>query len=209
MNASRLLPGARGLRIVDIATAVWVAAWIGLGVAIGIEMGHLASLSRTVTADSHAVQTVGSSLSALRDVPFIGSTIGRAASQIEQAGAGTAASAGSTATSIRTLAILLGIAVALLPSVPVLGLYLPLRLNRRREAQAVRRAVAVHGDDPAFEDLLARRALATVGYRDLEQMSAGWRELSEADRRRLADAELERLGIAPARHRATSPPSQR
>jgi hypothetical protein len=205
MNASGLLPSSRGLHIMDIVTAAWVAAWIGLGIAIGIEMGHLADLSRTVTADSRAVQTVGSSLSALHDVPFIGGTIGRAASQIEQAGLGTAASARSTATNIRTLAILLAIAVALLPSVPVLGFYLPLRLNRRREAQAVRRALRRHGDDPAFEALLARRALASVGYRDLERLSTGWREPPDADRRRLAEAELGRLGINPARHQMPPP----
>jgi hypothetical protein len=92
--------------------------------------------------------------------------------------------------------------------VPVLGFYLPLRLNRRRETQAVRRALRLHGDDPALEDLLARRALAAIGYRDLEQLSAGWRELSDADRRRLADVELERLGIAPARPQAPPEPSR-
>jgi hypothetical protein len=142
------------------------------------------------------VQSLGGSLSSLQGVPFVGGAIGRAGHQIQQVGANTAASAHSTASSVHVLAVLLAVAVALLPSVPVLGFYLPLRLNRRREAQAVRRALSRHGDDPAFEAFLARRALASVGYRRLDALSDGWRELPVDERRRLADAELARLGIA-------------
>lgn len=195
MNLSRLMPGPRALLLIDAAMVFWVVAWIGLGVAIGINVEHLTDLSRTVAAEGRAVQTVGKSLSGLGGIPFVGGDVGRAAQQIREAGASAVASGNSSLSAIHTLAVLLAVAVALLPSVPVLGFYLPLRVNRAREARAVRRALLEHGDDPGFEAFLARRAIASLGYRTLQRVPGAWDDIQDGRTDRLAAAELRRLGV--------------
>jgi hypothetical protein len=123
------MPRSRALRLLDVAVALWVAAWIGLGVAVGVNVEHLTSLSRTAVIDGGAVQSVGRSLEPLGAVPFVGGGIARDAVRIEQAGASAVHSGQTSNASIHTLSILLAIAVALLPSMPVFGFYLPVRLG--------------------------------------------------------------------------------
>jgi hypothetical protein len=188
-----MLPSGRALRLLDAATAAWVAVWIGLGVAIGVNVDHLTQLSHSVTLAGSAVQAVGKTLGALGGVPFVGGSIGHAAEQIQQAGASTVASGPSSASSVGTLSWLLAVAVAVLPSAPVLGVYLPLRIGRAREARALARSARDHGRDPHFRDFLARRALASLPYRGLPE--GAW---TAADRDRYAEAELRRLGLDPA-----------
>lgn len=187
-----LLPSGRALRLLDVVTTVWVAVWIALGVAIGINVHRLGRLSHTVTLSGSAVSAVGKALGSLGGLPFVGASIGHAAGQIQQAGASTVASGQASASSVATLSWLLAVAVALLPSVPVLGFYVPLRLQRRRESRALARAARDHGDDPRFRDFLARRALATIPYGSLPD--GGW---SDAERDRLVAAELRRVGLDP------------
>lgn len=194
---THLMPSSRALHLLDVGLAIWVAAWIGLGVAIGFNVHALTHLSHTVVVDGHAVQTVGKSLAPLGGLPFVGGSLHAAAQQVQQAGASAVAGGQSSASSIRALSVLLGIAVALLPSVPVFGFYLPMRLERRRESRALRAAVGRHGSDPAFQAFLARRAVDALGYHQLRQVTDEPWVQPDGDRRALAAAELERLGIDP------------
>jgi hypothetical protein len=194
--------------MLDAALAVWVAAWIGLGVAIGVKVDDLTKLSQTVVVDGRAVETVGRSLGHLGGIPFVGGRISHAAGQITQAGASAVASGQSSASSIHALSYLLAIAVALLPSVPVLAFYLPARLERWRERKALREALRCFSDDPAFHAFLARRAVGTLDYHRLRDVAPlPWAELAEAEYEPLAAAELRRLGIDPKalRRRERSP----
>ncbi len=138
------MPSSRTLAIVDVALAVWVAAWIALGVAIGVNVNDLTGLSRTLVSEGHAVETIGRTLRPLGAAPLVGGSISHAAEQIQQTGANAVSSGHSSASSIKALAVLLAIAVALLPSVAVLGLYVPLRIQRIREERA-RRSTSVRG----------------------------------------------------------------
>jgi hypothetical protein len=192
------MPSSRALHLLDAVMAIWVAAWIALGVAIGVNVGHLSALSDTVAQDGRAVETVGRSLHSLGSLPLIGGEISKDAEQVRQAGASTASSGRRSASSIHALSVLLAIAVALLPSVPVFGFYLPARLERRREAGALRRALRDHGPDPDVEEFLARRAIETLGYHRLRRLSpAPWAEVEAGHRVALAAAELRRLGLDP------------
>lgn len=195
---THLLPSARVMHIVDVALALWVAAWIGLGVAIGVNVSHLRTLSHTIGTDGRAVETVGSSLRSLGTVPIVGATIGRDAGQVQAAGASAVASSATTTSSISALSVLLAVAVALLPSVPVFGFYLPARLERLREAAALRRAARRHAGDPEFEAFLARRAVEALGYHRLREVSTTpWADIEEGRYTALAGAELRRLGLDP------------
>lgn len=197
---ARLTFGASRLGLLDLAVVVWVAVWIALGVAVGSNVARLTDLSHTVTSDGLAIQTVGHSLDALAGVPFVGGGLfGGAAREIQAAGTSAVHSGRSSASAVDALSILLAIAVALLPATPVLGFYLPLRLARRREAQALRRTVREYGRDPAFRAFLARRALDTLGYDRLVTVTpAPWADPPSAPRAALAAAELLRLGIDPS-----------
>lgn len=198
MDTSHLMPGTHALRFIDAALAAWVAAWIALGVAIGIDVDNLTGLSHTVVAEGRAVQTVGASLHALSSVPLVGGEVATAARQVQRAGASAVANGTSSASSIHALSVLLAIAVALLPSVPVFGFYLPLRIRRVRETRALRRAVHDHGEDPAFRSFLARRAIQSLGYEQLSKISqTPWQDLETGRCAELAAAELRRLGIDP------------
>ncbi len=193
---SHLMPSSRVLHLVDAVLAVWVAAWIGLGVAIGVNVRNLTALSHTVARDGQAVETIGRSLESLHDLPFVGSQVGKDAIQVQDAGASTVSGATSSASSIRALSVLLAIAVALLPSVPVFGVYLPARIKRAREAAALRRALLEQGATREFEAVLARRALTTLGYRRLRSASRSpWSDLEAGRYSALAGAELDRLGV--------------
>lgn len=195
---TQLLPGKRALHVLDALAIVWVAGWIGLGVAIGLNVRDLTTISHTVQTDGRAVQTVGNSLQSLGGVPLIGGTISKDARQVQRAGASAVASGASSASSIHALSVLLAIAVALLPSVPVFGFYLPLRIERRREAAALRRTLRRHGHDPELEAFLARRAVEALGYHRLQRItSAPWAALEDGDTAALAAAELRRLGLDP------------
>jgi len=192
------MPSSRALHVLDVVLAVWVAAWIGLGVAIGINVHDLTRLSHTAIRDGEAVQTVGKSLDSLRGLPVIGIRAARDSAQIQQAGASAIAGGHTSAASIQALSVLLAIAVALLPSVPVFGLYLPARIDRIRERRAVARALSGHRSDPAFHAFLARRAIDGLGYHRLRRLSAHpWTAFAEGDDADLAAAELARLGIDP------------
>ena len=104
---------------------------------------------------------------------------------MRQAGASTASSGRRSASSIHALSILIAIAVALLPSLPAFGFYVPARLERHREA-------------PDVEELLARRVIETLGYHRLRRLSpAPWAEVEAGPRAALAAAELRRLGLDP------------
>jgi hypothetical protein len=193
---THFMPSSRTLYLIDGALALWVVLWIGLGVAIGVNVRNLTILSTTVATDGRAVSTVGQSLQSLGSVPLIGGQISRDATQVSHSGAATAASGRRSASSIRTLSVLLGIAVALLPSIPVLTFYLPARFQRVREARALRRALRMHGDDPEFHAFLARRAAEALGYHQLRRVSSSpWVDIAEGRCVPLARAELARLGV--------------
>jgi hypothetical protein len=190
------MPSSHALHVLDVALAIWVAAWVGLGVAIGIEVHGLTNLSHTVVVDGRAVETVGKSLEPLGSVPLVGSGIRRESRAVQQAGASAVRGGQTSGSSIRALSVLLAIAVALLPSVPVFGFYLPMRLERRRESRALREAVRKYGDDPAFRAFLARRAQEALSYARLRHVAAvPWAPPSDGDSAALAGAELDRLGV--------------
>lgn len=198
MDTAHLMPSSRLLRLVDVGMTLWVAAWIGLGVAIGINVDELSGLSRTVVKEGQAVHTVGGTLRTLSSVPLVGGEIGSTAVEVEQAGDSAVASGRSSASSVQALSILLAIAVALLPSVPVFAFYVPLRVRREREARALRRAVAEYGHDPEFQAFLGSRAIASLGYERLRRISeTPWADVRDGNCEALAAAELRRLGIDP------------
>jgi hypothetical protein len=193
---------ARAMRRLDVAIAVWAAFWIGIAAWTAHEIGALQALSHTVVKAGTATESTGHALAAVGQLPFVGGRIAHLAAQAVAAGASARASGASTATTIDRLAVLLGVAIAVIPTVPLLALYLPLRVGWRRDRKAVRRAVAQWDGEPELEAFLAHRALVHLRYDELRALGSDGAGGSKAE---LAAAELQRLGLGRTARRVGSP----
>jgi hypothetical protein len=187
------LPSGSALRALDAALAVWTLAWIALGVVVGAQLQGLADLSETVSQVGVAVEDSGEVFGGL---PFVGAL----ADQIQEVGRSAQDTAQSSQDNIDALTALLAPTIALLPSLPLLALYIPARLARSGEARAVAEARDRAGDDPAFRELLARASrricggiwprAATRRWRRRSWSGSGWWSESRAERGMLAVAFL-------------------
>jgi hypothetical protein len=194
---------ARAMRRLNVGLAIWAAIWIGIAAYTAYEVAALRSLSRTVVKAGAATESTGHALAAISHVPFVGGRIGDLAAQAIAAGASARASGASTGTTIDQLAVLLGIAIALIPTVPLLALYLPLLLGWRRDRKAVRRAIARWDGEPDLEAFLAHRALSHLPFEELRELGYDGTE-GYPPNAELAAAELRRLGLeGPARRVAS------
>ncbi|HZT84431.1 MAG TPA: hypothetical protein VE984_03295 [Gaiellaceae bacterium] len=190
---------ARAMRRLNVGLALWAAFWIGIAAYTAYEVAALRALSHTVVKAGAATESTGHALATVGNLPFVGGRISHLAAQAVAAGASARTSGASTATTIDRLAILLGIAIALIPTVPLLALYLPLLLSWRRDRNAVRSAVATWDGEPELEAFLARRALAHLRFDELRALGYDGTD-SSPPKAELAAAELRRLGLdRPAR----------
>jgi hypothetical protein len=186
----------RAFLLLDAGVIVWVVAWIVVGLAIGREVKDLRQLSDTVVTAGQAVQETGQALHTLESVPFIGNRIAQFDQRIQAAGRSAVASGRESRASIANLSLLLTLAVGVIPTVPLVALYAPFRVSRRRDIRFIRKSAREYGQDPAFEEFLARRAAENLPYHRLREVTENpWRDLEEGRYRALADAELARLGL--------------
>jgi hypothetical protein len=103
--------------------AIWVLAWIGIGIWTGYEVNNLRTLSDTVVKSGSAMRTTGGALQAIGGIPFVGDNVKRVARQVTAAGISAERSGRGSRDAVDRLAILLGIAIGMIPTVPVLALY--------------------------------------------------------------------------------------
>jgi hypothetical protein len=191
----------------DVAVAGWAACWVVLAILVATEVHGLADISRTVTSAGAAVESSGRLLERLGSVPFVGDDVTDTARRVEAAGRDAQRSGRASRGSVRRLATLLGVTIAVLPSAPLL-LYLPWRMGLARDRRALRRAIAARGlRDHALLELLARRAAQRMSYRRLLTVTDDpWGDLRAGRHERLARAELARLGLASASRGAGAHP---
>jgi hypothetical protein len=188
--------GARLIHVLDVAVLVWVAGWVVLAVFVGREVRDLRELSDTVVLAGVAVEDTGDLLASLENVPFVGGQVGDVASRVRAAGASARVSGAEARDSTDDLSVLLALSIGLIPTLPLLGLYAPLRLAWARESRSIRGALATSPDDPGLRRYLATRAVANLSYGELSAVSRDPVGDLEAGRyEALAVRELERLGM--------------
>jgi hypothetical protein len=175
-------------RALDVALLVWAAAWIWVGIWVAREVQGLTQIAETVRNSGVALQRAGDVLAGLSGVPLIGDDISQPAEAIRRAGRSAVESAKVSEDNAREVGVLLGVSIALIPSLPLLILYVPQRIAHERERRAVVRLMR-GGRDERLDELLALRAQARLPLDKV--MTFG----DPPDRRGLADAELERMGI--------------
>lgn len=112
---------------------VWTVVWILVGIWTRHEVQTLRQLSGTVVTSGRAVKQTGDALQGLGGIPFVGGDVARVGRQVSTAGVSAQRSGLQSRNAVESLGNLLGISIALIPSVPMLALFVvTLRLVRRR-----------------------------------------------------------------------------
>jgi hypothetical protein len=184
----------RRRRVVDAAVLAWVIAWALLGYTAGRALDKVSEVTRSAEGAGAAVVRTGESIRDV-DVPVVGTVLKDAGDNVIAAGREAQAQARDSGDSVRRASILLGLAIWLVPTLPLLVLWGPVRVVRGRETRALRLLVADHPGDHDLDRLLATRALAHLPYRRLRAMGAPWADFGAGEYRALADAELAREGL--------------
>ncbi|MDP9072460.1 MAG: hypothetical protein M3N68_14475 [Actinomycetota bacterium] len=186
-----------GGRLLKAVVALWSAAWMATGVVAGVQIWQLGRLSSTAVESGEALDSAGAALQLVGRVPVVGPRSERLGDEVRAAAQRIQDGAAKSQDNIRRLSVLVGVSIALIPVSPVVAAYAPVRMARAREASSVRRAWRKAGDDPVFEEFLARRAVQNLPYEKLRAVSARpWEDLEAGRFRLLANAELTRLGLA-------------
>lgn len=198
MRATLSTADTSTVRLFDGLVGFWFVLWLVIGGWTGYTIWELSVLGDTVTSSGEAIGTAGDALVSVGGVPVIGDDTAQVGEEVAAAGVEIADRGQSVKAQLRQLAILLGLAIAVMPTTPVLGLYLPLRSARRREVDALRRSLQKHPDDPRLERYLAERAVRSLPFDEVESLVGDpWRAMHEGNTRPLAHAELRRLGLSP------------
>jgi hypothetical protein len=187
----------RTIALMDGIAAFWLVFWLVVAGLTGQQIWSLSRLSDTAEVSAAAVDQAGEALQRLSEIPLVSDGPGELGDEVRSAAADIADSAAATRENVHRLSILLGVSIFLIPSSPVLGLYLPLRLNHRRDVAALRKRVAADRDDTALQAYLAHRALGSMTYVDLLRVTADpARDVAQGHHASLARAELARLGLS-------------
>jgi hypothetical protein len=201
MYADRLPTAVRQL-LTDLLVVFWVYAWIRAGIWINDLVQKLGVPGRRLqeagTGIAGNLSDIGGKVGR---VPLVGDELTTPFTSAANA-AGSIAEAGrQTQEIVDNLALALALLIIAVPLALVLFLWLPLRLRWMRRA-----AVAVKvRDEPAGQDLLALRALASRPLNELAKLgpdiAQSWRNGDAAAVQALAALELKDLGLKPAKPR--------
>lgn len=187
----------RERRLLQAGTVAWVCLWLLLGVATAVQIRRLSALTDTVVKSGEALDAAGRALHAVGDLPFVGDPTRRLGERVREAAGAIEEGGESSGEAIDSVSVLLGLSIVVLPVTSVLATRLPHRLAARRDRRAVEAALARRDLNPGLEEFLARRAVQHLPYDVLSHVSADpWADLRSGAFRRLANAELTRLGLA-------------
>jgi hypothetical protein len=192
----------RSILAIDALVILWTIGWVVLGVTVGLFVERLGAVGEGLEDAGEAIVRSGESVDDLSDVPLIGGGFDALADEIRGLGRGTAERGRSIEDDFDGLAVLVGGAIALGPTIPVLVLWVPPRVSRERERRALTRSLRA-GDGLAMA-YLANRAVATRGFRELQRASTDpVGDLIAGRYEELARLELEHLALRPTPRLAT------
>lgn len=190
------LPGARR-RVVAFFVVIWVGVWLAVGTITAVQVRRLTDVSDSLVQSGKALDVAGTALQDIGRLPVVGDRPRALGDEVRQTANDVHDAGDASRDTVRSVSVLLGLALVLIPVVPVVALYIPLRRAASRERRAVKRALSGSGTDPVLEEFLAHRAVHNLPYDSLTQVSADpWGDLGRGSFRRLANAELTRLGLA-------------
>lgn len=193
------LPVRRARQVVgDLLVVAWVVLWAWLATQVHDAAMQLAVPGREIDQAAGAMaDQLREAGGAVEDVPLVGSGVGDGFEGAGSAADRLAAAGRAQVDAVERLALLLALAVVLVPVLIVLAFYLPPRIRFVRRASAGQRFL----DSAADLDLFALRAMSHQPLHVLTRISAdpvrAWREGDREVVRRLAALEMREVGIAP------------
>ena len=195
------LPVRRALQVAgDLLLVFWLWLWVSIADSVHDATLGLARPGRQIdesaTGLAGRLRDAGESISG---VPVVGDDVQKPFEGAGGAADNLAAAGRAQVEAVQTLAFWLGIAVALIPILIALAVYLPPRIRFVRRATAGRRFL----DSAADLDLFALRAMTNQPLHVLARVSddpaGGWRDRDPDVVRRLAALELKDCGLHPPR----------
>ena len=189
---------------VDLLVIGWVLLCLMLGIAATKRINHLGTLGDGLISAGDSVAGVGHAIGGLADTPIIGGSIGAVADKIDALGASTAQQGRNGKAAVWKAALAIGILITLLPTLPILVIWIPARVAVERERASLRAALTAN--EPGVWEYLALQAVDDMSFRDLHKVSADpWEDIRQGRYETLARVELDRLGLTVP---AGEPPSR-
>jgi hypothetical protein len=191
------LPVRRARQVAgDLLLVLWIWLWVSIADSVHDATLGLAKPGRQIdqsaTGLAGRLRDAGESIS---DVPLVGDDVQKPLAGAGGAADKLAAAGRAQVEAVQTLAFWLGIAVALIPILIALAVYLPPRIRFVRRATAGKRFL----DSAADLDLFALRAMTNQPLHVLARVSddpaGGWRDRDPDVVRRLAQLELRDCGL--------------
>ncbi len=182
----------------DVLAVVWVVLWVLVGRAAHDAVSTLAAPAAPLRAAGGSLEErMGAVAEAIVDVPLVGDRLSDPFAGAAGVGVDLVAAGDRLQESVDDLALLVSVAIALVPVVFVAGSYLLLRVRYARRAGLL----AQERLRPEFQELLALRALVNQPARRVTSVGpdplAGWRSGDPEVVQGLAALELRRMGLRP------------
>lgn len=108
----------------DALVVLWALGWGAVGIWTGIDVSHLGQLASTLATAASGLHDASVGIGRLSAVPFVGATFRHLSRETSATALQAASGAASSRVSIHQLAFLIGAAVGLAPSVPVIAAWL-------------------------------------------------------------------------------------
>lgn len=184
----------RSIVVIDVLIVAWTVMWVVLGIAVGTFVDRLGAVGEGLEDAGHAIGRAADAVGDLSGVPVVGEGFGVVASEIHDVSRETADRGRAVEADVNTLAVMIGASLALAPTLPILVLWVPMRVARERERLALR--TSLRAEDDAALAYLASRALATRSFRELRTVvDDPVRDIASGRYEALAALELDHLGL--------------
>ena len=195
----------RTSRTIDVILVLWLLLWCAIGYTLGRTVNELSGLSDGVIGAGEGVSDAAGALGDFADVPLIGGGIDAIADRIDAIGQGTVQKGEASKDAIFNVSLLIGLVVALGPTVPLLAVWLVIRAPLARERRRIGKAL--DAGDPGLDGYLALRAATRFPYSRIAGVTTDpWGDLQAGRHAALASMELTRLGLTRRAARASLPP---
>jgi len=201
MYADRLPTALRQL-LTDLLVVFWVYAWIRAGIWINDMVEKLGVPGQKLQeAGTGIAGNLGDIGGKVGRVPLVGDELTAPFNSAANAAQSLAEAGRQQQEVVDNLALTMALLIIAVPLALVLFLWLPLRLRWMRRAAVAAKV----RNEPAGQDLLALRALASRPLNELAKLgpdiAQSWRNGDAAAVQALAALELKDLGLKPAKIR--------
>lgn len=179
---------------IDFLVIAWVLLCLMLGVGATKRINHIGALGDGLVSAGDSVSGVGGAIAGLEDTPLVGGAFGAVADKIDALGGATAQQGRNGKEAIWKAALGIGILITLLPTLPLLAIWIPIRVSIERERASLR--ASLKANEPGVWEFLALQAVDDMSFKDLRKISADpWEDIRQGRYEALAQVEIDRLGL--------------